>query len=225
MKLRHYREPLVVEEYLMHRPRPVLDGSLPHTQFANRIISLTNLNAKDELTAYIKSAGLKGLFLGFPGRVLDALGARTGKGQPNALERVSQEVLQLKGPAFWLAYEIAFLRRWAYRKAVTAPDGKNLLEALEEHGYLEKSTSRTGGRVSHKAALGSWFRDVNTLVDINMLAAPGVSVFRLRKGDWQDVTQEVRGWLGTRGVRITRDKLAELNVIYHLPPKRRAELG
>lgn len=225
VKLPHYKEALKVQEWLMHRPRPAVRQMPFDSPFTSHVISLVNQNATTELANYVKSVNLEGFFLGFPKGILDALGARTGKGQPNAIEQVSREVLKLKGPAFWLAYDIVFLRRWARPEHATADRGKGLLEVLEKHGYLEQSTTRTGGRVSYKTALGSWFKDVSALVGINLLEDPGVSIHEFRKGRWYDVTQEVRRWLRAKGVRITQGNLTALKVIFYLPQERVKQLA
>jgi hypothetical protein len=225
VKLPHYKEALNVQEWLMHRPRPAIRQMPFDSQFTSDVISLINQNATTELANYVKSVNLEGFFLGFPKGILDALGARTGKGQPNAIEQVPWEVLKLKGSAFWLAYDIVFLRRWARPQHATAAKGKGLLETLEKHGYLEKSSTTTGGRVSYKDALRFWFKDIETLIDLNMLEEPGVSIYKLEKGHWHDVTHKVGDWLRDRGIKITRDKLTRLNVIYHLPQERIKKLA
>lgn len=225
VKLPHYKEALKVQEWLMHRPRPAVRQMPFDSPFTSYVISLVNQNATTELANYVKSVNLEGFFLGFPKGILDALGARTGKGQPNAIEQVSGEMLKLKGPAFWLAYDIVFLRRWARPEHATAAKGKSLLETLEKHGYLRKSVSRTGERVGYKDALRFWFKDIDTLIDLNMLEEPGVSIYKLETGHWHDVTTRVKDWLPNRGVRITRGDVTEINVIYHLPQGRIKELA
>jgi hypothetical protein len=225
VKLPHYKEALNVQEWLMHRPRPAIWQTPFDSPFTSHVISLVNQNATTELANYVKSVNLEGFFLGFPKGILDALGVRTGKGQPNAIEQVPWEVLKLKGPAFWLAYDIVFLRRWARPQHATAAKGKSLLETLEKHGYLEKSASRTGGRVSYKSALGSWFKDIDILINLDMLEDPGVSIYEFREGRWYAVTHEVSDWLKDRGIKITRDKLTGLHVIYYLPQERIKELA
>lgn len=225
VKLPHYKEVLSVEEWLMHRPRPAAKQIFGYSQFTTDIISLVNQKTTTELADYVKSVGLEGFFLGFPGEVLNALGARTGKGRPNALEKVPHEVLCFKGSAFWLAYEIAFLRRWANPKHAAPGLGKGLLASLETHGYRDESAAATGGNVSYKLALRAWFADIETLIDLNMLEKPGASIFSLEKGDWSDVTGKIKNWLTNKGVRITRDDIALLRVSYHLPRERSEQLA
>lgn len=134
-------------------------------------------------------------------------------------------MLKLKGPAFWLAYEIAFLRRWANPKDAMPGKGKKLLESLEKHGYCAKAASRTGDRVSYKAALREWFSDVDKLVDINVLEAPGVNVYEVSKGKYKDVTEVIKALLENRGKRITQTSLCDMKVLYRIPEQRVAELA
>lgn len=225
VKLPQNKEALSVEEWLMHRPRAAARQGSIRTQFTSDVVSLINQNATTELADYLKSAALEGFFLGFPKGIMEAFGSRTGTGQPNAIEQVSSEALKLKGPAFWLAYDIAFLRRWARPEHATADNGKSLLETFAKHGYLEKSATTTGGHVSYKNALRFWFKDLDRLIDLNLLEAPGASIYKLQKGRWRDVTTKVKEWQHDRGVRITRVKLAELKVIYHLPQGRVKQLA
>lgn len=225
VKLPHDKEPLMVEGWLMHRPEAAARQLPLYEGFMNRIVSLSNTNETEKLINYIKDADLNGFFLGFRRGILDALGARVGIGNSGALEKVSREVLKLKGPAFWLAYEIAFLRRWAKPKDAKPENGRSLLETLEKHGYCEEATNTTNGRIGYKKALDSWFVDLNDLIDINMLQDPGATIHECKRGRWYNVTKKVRGWREDRGMRVTKSDLERFTVLYHIPQERIEELA
>lgn len=225
VKMAHEKDVLNVATWLMHRADPVTKQPLIFDNFLNQVVSISNRGEADGLASYLKSAGLQGFYLGFSKDILDALGTATGGGERNALEAVSREVLKLKGPAFWLAYEVTFLRRWAKPKDARPEKGKGLLEALEKHGYCDKSAVKTNGRVSYKLAIGYWLDDVKKLIEINMLDDPGVMICEVQKGRWRDVTKVVKSWLTDRGARITQEDIADLKVVYQIPKERTDELA
>lgn len=225
VKLPQDKRALNVAEYLMHRPRLATEEQLLENDFMTKVAMNSSDGVTKELIDYLKSASLRGFFLGFPKEILDALGTRRGVGQPSALETISSDVLKLKGPAFWLAYEIAFLRRWAKPKDAIPDKGKNLFESLNNHGYCDKAERRSGDRISYKEALKAWLSDVEKLVDIGVLDAPGVSIFQVSKGQYQDATEAIKATLSKRGTRITQDSLCKMKVIYQIPERRIAELA
>lgn len=212
-------EALFVNEYLMHRPRLVTRQPLLFQGFLQRIIELATAEKHDELEQYVRGINPEGFYLGFPKDVYQAMG-----GGMNALETVSRDLLALKGPAFWLAYDIAFLRRWAKKQETDPSKGQPLLEKLDRIGYLEKSKRMSGGQPSYTVALRHFFKDLDKLCDLGTLEHPGATLHRKDSGRWRHVTEAVKGWVGSRGVYINTDKLEGITMLYQLSEQRLAEL-
>ena len=140
----------------------------------------------------------------------------------NAVEHVPVRVLALRGPAFWLAWQVAFLRRWAVVPASGA-QGKPLLRSLEEAGHLAAATR--GGRVRYRDALANWWRDTGELAAMGLLDEPGVRLYRQRGGSWRDASTEISRWLDPGGGRITRERLQEVRIVFQIPAGRAAQLA
>ncbi|MEX2536339.1 MAG: hypothetical protein WD273_12155 [Trueperaceae bacterium] len=169
-------------------------------------------------TEAIRESGLAG----FEFAVSDDLLEAHGIGKPmNAVEHVPVEVLSLKGPAFWLAWQVAFLRRWA-RPPESGAQGKPLLRVLEEAGYI--GAYSRGKRVRYKDAVRAWWRDTGELVNMGLLDEPGVRLYGQRGSSWRDVSSEISRFLDPLGERLMRHRLQDVRVVFQIPRWRVAQL-
>jgi hypothetical protein len=218
--LPHEPEPVIANGFLMHRPVIYTRQTLLFDTFT----LLASTGADKDLAQHLKKIGLVGFQIGFPRSVLRAFGAIKGAGEANALERVPREVLGLKGTAFWLAYDIAFLRRWPLGKDIDPGKGKLLLkDVLNAIGYTEEAT-KTGRNTSYKDALKAWLKDIDVLTDLGLLDHPGATIYDYKAGRWYTINSTVEAWTKKRGTKITREKLEDLRIIYEIPAGRKEQL-
>jgi hypothetical protein len=208
------KNPKCMQDYLMHRPRVITPQPLLLDNFVRTVLDLASKGKEAEFISYIKAINPEGFVLGFTRDALDALGADSY----NPLEHISRELLILKGPAFWLGYNITFLRRWSNG---TCPPGKGklLLEALDESGYIEAAT-RGSRNTSYKDALKLYQDDLKKLIEIGILEDPGAIFHAFKRGRWGNISQQLQDWTQARGVRLTREKLSNIRIIYEFPTKR-----
>lgn len=216
----------VVGHYLMRRPRLVSDQPLVYDELYDRLSTLIiqgggKSGSEEERHAveFLQHSRVTDVILGFDEPVMRSFGYHQ-----NALEITNSEVLKLSGPTFWLAYDIAFRRRWSDPKRLKPGAGLLLLELLEEHGYLEESMRRTGGRPSYTHALKAFFASVRVLLDLGELEDPGVRIWGSKAGRPYDMRKTIESWVKARGKRITEQDLAELRVQYTFREERLREL-
>ena len=235
------KEPNVVRgEYLMNRPRIESQQAVVYEEFYDElrrlIIASAALDdaktdeerveaeaARDAAVEYLDHVKPTFVVLGFPKDVADALAL----GSNQARERVSVGVLKsLKGPAFWLAYDLVFRRRWTRRKSLQKGDGTPLLDVLSDAGFLEESTKRSGGRASYKVALRAFFDAIDELLDLGELDHPGVEILRSHNGPGRprNVTTDVKKWTTARGKHVREADLKPLTVRYVMLEERVEEL-
>jgi hypothetical protein len=124
-------------------------------------------------------------------------------------------------PAFWLAWQVSFLRRWA-RPPASGGQGKPLLRVLEEAGYLARYTR--GTKVRYKDALSAWWRDVGELVGVGLLDEPGVRIYRPSGGAWREASSSLSRSLDPGGQRLARRHLEEYQVVFSVPAWRVSQL-
>ena len=214
----------VLGEYLMHRPRLVSEQGFAYMELYDQLKTLiiagggrAGSEEEKQAIAFLHHLQPTAVRLGFPEAIMRSFGHHS-----NALEKTNREVLTLTGPAFWLAYDIAFRRRWSKPKNLKPGGGLPLLQLLEEHGFLEVSRNRTGGRTSYKHALDEFFSSVDRLLALGELDDPGIRVWRFSGGPGRpkDVHADVKRWIKTRGKRITEADLEPLKVQYVFPEGR-----
>jgi hypothetical protein len=208
---RHY------QEVLMQAPGVyATEGQKIPVNFRETIHKLVAANRTNELAEYLRQSNVEGFTLGYTRNALEALG---GQALSVASELMTHEVLALTGPRWWLAYRvIAHLRRWQSGKDIKPEKGMLLLEALREPGYL---STQHRERTSYKEALREWMNDVDRLVDMGILEAPGVKVFQCKGQRWMDCSNELDLWISAgKEVRITEGKLEGIRVLYMLPSER-----
>ena len=230
----------VLGEYLMHRPRLESAQGVVYEEFYDElrrlIISSAALETaeseeareqakadQDRAIQYLEALKPTGVRLGFPADVAAALALKSRE----ASELVNPAVLKaLSGAAFWLAYDIAFRRRWTRAGALDKGTGVPLLEVLRENGFVEESRKRTGDRPSYKQALRSFFAAVDNLLDLGELDEPGVKILKPHGGPGRprNITADLRAALDKRGERITERELQPLTVKYTLVERRVKEL-
>jgi hypothetical protein len=234
---RRDREELaILGEFLMHRPRFVTkDKPLDRSELLRHLhammqgvgdgdVRVGNDAREQDVEAairFIKNANIDGLVLAFPKAVLEALGHRV------AMQITNPGILKLRGPAWWMAYDLVHLIRWSASKGLRTGLGLPVLKVLYDNGFLRASERRASGRVSHKVALRMFFDTVDKLLDLGELDEPGVRLWRPHGGPdrLKDVTRSVRESLSTRGRRITAADLDPVRVEFVLPAERRARLA
>jgi hypothetical protein len=138
-------------------------------------------------------------FLGFRFRFSPELLELIAGHKPNEeAALVSSDFCALRGSAFWLAWRVAYWHYWKKDDATLS-----LLHILQEMGYLH------GNRYKH--ALRAWWNDVAKLIEIELLAEPGVRLYRWSGGSYRDCSDRLSKlldsderlnakWLG--GVRV-----------------------
>ena len=220
-------ETMVVGEYLMHRPRLAAEQEFAYPELYDqlRTLIITGQEGSDEAKqalSYLKRLKPTHVYLGFPRTIMATLGHDKG-----ALEAANRGVLQLNGPTFWLAYDVAFRRRWSDPAKMKTGHGVPLLDELERHGFTAESRKRTGGRPSYKHALSAFFSSIDQLLDLGELDEPGVKIWRPHGGPGRpkDVAKELRQWTTQRGKRVTEQDLEDLRVLYNLPEERMKALA
>ena len=218
---------VVVGEYLMHRPRLAAEQEFAYPELYDqlRTLIITGQEGSDEAKQaldYLKRLKPTHVYLGFPRTIMATLGNDKG-----ALEAANRGVLQLNGPTFWLAYDVAFRRRWSDPAKMKTGHGVPLLDELERHGFTAESRKRTGGRPSYKHALSAFFSSIDQLLDLGELDEPGVKIWRPHGGPGRpkEVAKELRQWTTQRGKRITEHDLEALLVVYNLPEERMKALA
>jgi hypothetical protein len=211
-------DPLVVFERLLPHCAPLDDRREPIA--GDRLHSLLTALGQGEAgwPAAVRASGTAGFELAFSPELLEALGLTRPL---NALEHVPVGVLALKGPAFWLAWQVSFLRRWA-RPPAGGANGKPLLRVLDEAGYLARHSR--GSKVRYKDAVAAWWRDVGALVGMGLLEEPGVRLYGPRGSAWREVSSSVSRALDPGGRRLTRLALEEMRVIFAIPARRLSQL-
>ena len=211
---RPYSEPLMKSPGVYVPPRK----DLP-IRFRENVRNLVLSERMDDLAEYLQQSDVEGFTLGYERNALEALG---GQDLRVASELMSREVLALTGPAWWLAYRVvAHLRRWQAGKDVAPEKGKSLVEALREPGYLDQHRDR----VSYKDALRNWLKDIEHLIELDVLEAPGMRVYHYKGRRWVDCSDELDQLVSSgRTVRITEAKLEGMRVLYTLPSERHAAM-
>lgn len=126
-------------------------------------------------TQWVQAQGFLGFRFRFSSEILELI-AGENPNEESAL--VSSDCCALRGSAFWLAWRVAYWRYWEKDNA-TLP----LLHILQEMGYLH------GNR--YKGALRTWWNDVDKLIDIELLAEPGVRLFRWSGGSYRDCSDRL----------------------------------
>lgn len=214
------KKPLVIEEYLMHRPRAIGEQlTLPGEGFQRAVLEAVKNGDEKMMAAFLREVAPEGFRLGFPEDILTALGAAESR----AIEVVGDKFLSLQGPAFWLGYQVLFLRRWSKGETPEPKRCTTLHDTLKEAGYLERETTKDG-KVRVKEAIRDWFAALHKVADIGLLKEPGVTLYRQTPaGSWADVTLEIQRMLDAGGGRITLEDTEALRVSYLLPDERLAE--
>ncbi|HEX7005379.1 MAG TPA: hypothetical protein VF168_14435 [Trueperaceae bacterium] len=212
------RQPRVVFEPLLERVRPLSGRGEPFPAEASRLLWNSLLCDEEEASAALRRSGVEGFEFAVSDELLEAHGIGS---RLNAIEHVPVEVLSLRGPAFWLAWHVAFLRRWA-SLPTTGAGGKPLLRALEDTGHL--AACSRNGRVRYKDALSFWWRDAGRLAGMGLLDEPGVRLYGKRGGSWREISNEVSRRLDSDGGRLTRPLLQDIRVVYQIPGTRIAQL-
>jgi hypothetical protein len=210
-------EPRVVFERLLPHALPLDERRVPLAGARPQTL-LAALRSGDDLPAPVREAGVAGVEVAFSPELLEALGLA---GALSAVEHVPVKLLSLKGPAFWLAWQVSFLRRWA-RPPASGGQGKPLLRVLEEAGYLARHTR--GAKVRYKDALSAWWRDVGDLVGVGLLDEPGVRVYRPGGGAWREASSSLSRSLDPGGKRLARRHLEECRVVFSVPAWRVSQL-
>lgn len=215
------KKPLFLEEYLMRRPR-LLSGKRAFPEGFVRAIWDAHARGGDAaVVEVIREAEIEGFELGFAPAILDAFGFGH-----HALERVPRALLGLKGRAFWLGYDIAFLRRWSGQSSPC--NGRLLAEELEAHGYFGCFSRNRAGKVRVKDALKDWWNDVGKLVEIGLLENSGVRLYRNVNSRWCHVSDAISALISPEpggdtpgsGGRIHRELLEQIHVVYEVPSSR-----
>ncbi|MDQ3458792.1 MAG: hypothetical protein M3498_05770 [Deinococcota bacterium] len=215
VSLPHQLEPLVVFERLLAHASAV--ASEPGLLEA-AVLSVVQGGDPSLLARAVREAGLQGFELELSEDMMRALGLSRPM---NALEEVPAALFALKGPAFWLAWQVAFLRRWAAPPG-SGRGGKILLRVLQEAGYVTRFSR--GAKVRFKDALAAWWSDVGELVTMGLLDEPGVRLHGWRGGGWQEISTELSRLLDPAGGRVTERALQETRVVYAIPAERVAQL-
>ena len=196
---------------------PQLDAGQPF-EYTELLHHLSNVSTShpvtprmEEAVAYLRSVQPSHLTIGFSEAIMDAFGRST-----RAFEYVNRTVIQLTGPALWLALDVAFRRRWSDPSKLQPGRGIALIEALRETGFLDQSQRRTGTRVSYKSALRRFFDAVDALVALGELDSPGVRLWRSGSGALpsREMTSTIRAWVKSRAKRITQDALTPIVMHY-----------
>jgi hypothetical protein len=209
------RQPLVVFERLLAHAAAIAPGA---AMLEVSVLAAVREDDFSTLIRTVREADLQGFELELSEDILSALGLIRPM---NALEEVPAALLALKGPAFWLAWHVAFLRRWAVPPE-SGRQGKVLLKVLQESGYLVRF--RRGAKVRFKDALSLWWQDVGELVAMGLLDEPGVRLYGWRGSGWQETSTEVSRLLDPMGGRVTEHTLQETRVVYTIPALRVAQL-
>jgi hypothetical protein len=136
----------------------------------------------------------------------------------NAREDLPTKIMRLRGPAFWLAYHVAFLRRWT-QGPQDPKRGALVLKQLEDLGYLEQHTR--DGCTRFGDALKAWGSDLKKLANLGVLAGDGATLWHPS----HDAPQALQSMLASPTKRITRGKLENIRVLYLLPEPRMFELA
>ena len=207
-------QPRVVFEPLLERALPLDVNGQPLAPAVVGSLHEALRGMAEESPLTLRDLGVAGFEFALSDELLQAHGI--GK-RLSAIEHVPAKVLSLKGPAFWLAWQVAFLRRWAVPPSGGA-GGKPLLRALEETGHL--AACSRGGRVRYKDALTSWWRDSGELAAIGLLDEPGVRLYAPRGGSWREVSAELSRSLDPGGSRLTRALLEDVRVVFQIPRSR-----
>jgi hypothetical protein len=213
----HSPEPLVVFERLLLRSIPLDETACPVA--GNLVRPADGTDGGGALLPHAsRSPAVEGFELVLSRDLLEALGLC---GPMSAVEHVPLEVLSLRGPAFWLAWQVSFLRRWANRPA-SGSHGKPLLRVLQECGYLARFTR--GNRVRYKDALRSLWNDVGSLVSMELLEEPGVRLYGPGGAGWRDRSAELSRALDAGGRRLGVEALRDIRVIFAVPSWRTEQL-